>query len=158
MKDIESSLGPGRNGRGAAILCVDDEPRVLLALGRALVREPYDVLRAGSGSEALELLERFPIKVIITDERMPEMSGSELLSEAKRRWPWVGGIILTGYPGPSILIRSLEEGTNVLMSKPWDEEMLRRTIRSLIEEVEKGWKPRGEVPPEPWDDLGGEGG
>jgi DNA-binding NtrC family response regulator len=152
MTEAESLVDPFQVGEDAAILCVDDEPRVLAALLRALNREPYEVFRAGGGREALELLERFPVKVIISDERMPEMSGTELLAEVKRRWPWVRQVILTGYPGPAVMMRSLESDTDVLMSKPWDEEMLKDTIRRLIREGGSGSSS------ESWRDLGGEGG
>jgi DNA-binding response OmpR family regulator len=111
---------------------VDDEPEVLSALRRALRHEPYEVLCAQDGLEALDLLDRFPINVVVTDEWMPGMSGSELLAEVRKRWPFLGRIILTGYPGPTLFIRSLEEGGDLLMSKPWDEVKLRRTIWQLV--------------------------
>jgi DNA-binding response OmpR family regulator len=119
-------------GRESAVLGVDVEPEVLSALARILRDEPYEFLRARSGTEALELVERFPVKVVITDERMPEMSGSELLDRVREKRPGVGRIILTGFPGPTLFIRSLEAGGNLLMGKPWNEEALKFTIRNLI--------------------------
>ena len=118
--------------RESAVLAVDDEPEVLSALARILLGEPYEFLRARSGSEALDLIGRFPVKVVITDERMPEMTGSELLARVREKRPGVGRIILTGYPGPTLFIQSLEVGGNVLLGKPWHEETLKRTIRNLI--------------------------
>lgn len=137
MTEFEARIEPRLIGNDSAVLCVDDEPRVLSALERSLRWEPYDVLRAGDGSEALDLLERFPIKVVVSDERMPWMSGSELLSRVRSLRPRVGRIILTGYPGPATLIRSLEAGIDFLMTKPWDDERLKRTIRRLICEVDR---------------------
>jgi len=158
MTELEATLELPRVGNDSAVLCVDDEPQVLSALQRMLRREPYEVLRAGGGLEALDLLERFPIKVVVTDERMPTMTGSELLSKIRSLRPEVGRIILTGYPGPAVMIRSLEAGIDFLMTKPWDEEKLKRTIRRLMFEVNKGSGSPWELPPEPWCDYGGEGG
>jgi response regulator RpfG family c-di-GMP phosphodiesterase len=148
---------PIAKSRDSAILCVDDEPEVLSALGRMLRSEPYEVLRARSGSEAIDLLGRVPVKVIVTDERMPEMSGSELLAEVRAKWPLVGRIILTGYPGPTLMIRSLQAGGDILMSKPWNER-LKLMIRQLIKGVDRSWGIGPQGVEEPWHDMGGEGG
>ena len=152
MKDSDS-----KSGRASAVLVVDDEPEVLSALARTLRDEPYEFLQARNGSEALALLERFPIKVVITDERMPVMSGSELLALVREMRPGVGRIILTGYPGPTLFIQSLEAGGNVLMGKPWNGEALKCAIRKLIMDVDR---PRSgsKGPPDPVRDGGGGGG
>jgi len=120
-----------------AVICVDDEPLVLSALERTLGRESYRVLLALDGQEALELLERPAIKVVIADQRMPGMAGSELLSEIRKRRPEVGRIILTGYPGPEVMVRSLEAQVDFLMRKPWNGDELRRVIRVLIGGAER---------------------
>lgn len=151
VKDPESE-----SGRESAVLVVDDEPEVLSALSRILRREPYDFLRARSGTEALGLIERFPVKVVITDERMPEMSGSELLARVREKRPGVGRILLTGYPGPTLFIQSLEAGGNYLMGKPWDEEALKRTIRNLIRDADRFGRSGPERPSDPVRDGGGE--
>jgi DNA-binding NtrC family response regulator len=157
MRDVEAVVEPPSIAEGCAVLCVDDEPRVLSALERTLRREPYELLRAGGGAEALELLGRHPIKVVVTDERMPGMSGSELLTRVGQIRPSIGRIILTGHPGPAVLIRSLEVGSDFLMTKPWDENRLRQAIRRLIYEVDRSRASDSAPPPEPWLDLGGEG-
>jgi DNA-binding NtrC family response regulator len=149
---------PIARSRDSAILCVDDEPEVLSALGRTLRSEPYEVLRARGGSEAIDLLGRYPIKVVVTDEQMPEISGSELLAEVQAKWPLVGRIILTGYPGPNLMIRSLQSGGYILMSKPWNEQRLKFMIRQLIEGVDRSWGLGPQGVEEPWHDMGGEGG
>jgi DNA-binding NtrC family response regulator len=159
VKDLGAILDPPiASGKDSAILCVDDEPEVLSALGRTLRSEPYEVLQARSGSEAIDLLGRVPVKVIVTDERMPEMSGSELLAEVRATWPLMGRIILTGYPGPTLAIRSLQEGGFILMSKPWNEHQLKLMIRQLIEGVDRSWGIGPQGVEEPWHDMGGEGG
>jgi DNA-binding NtrC family response regulator len=147
-------LPTARSG-DSAILCVDDEPEVLSALGRTLRSEPYEILRARGAGEALDLLGRFPIKVIVTDEQMPDMLGSELLAEVRAKWPLMGRIILTAYPGPTLMIRSLQTSGYVLMSKPWNAERLKLMIRQLIDGVDRS-RPEGME--EPWYDMGGEGG
>ena len=138
----------------SAVLCVDDEPRVLSALGRTLAREPYELFRVGSGGEALDLLEHLPVKVVVADERMPGMSGSRLLAEVGRRWPLVGRIILTGYPGREAVLRGLEAQVDFLIYKPWDEEMLRRAVRRLLIEVDRAKERSSEEEADPWLDLG----
>jgi adenylate cyclase len=123
--------------RREAILCVDDEPGVLTALRRTLKREPYDVITAPDATLALECVDRLPIDVVIADERMPDMSGTQLLREVRKRRPWMGLVILTGFPGESVMVRGLQAGVDVLLYKPWDDEALKSTIRRLLEEVER---------------------
>jgi DNA-binding response OmpR family regulator len=147
--------GPVGLSRREAILCVDDEPPVLAALRRTLKREPYDVITATDASLAMECLERLPIEVVIADERMPLMSGTRLLREIRKRWPWMGLVILTGYPGESIMVRGLQAGIDLLLYKPWDDDALKRTIRRLLEEVERARAEGGERPEF---DVGGEAG
>lgn len=159
MNDLGLTLDlPVAKGNHAAILCVDDEPRILSALTRTLGHEAYDVLRASDGEEALELLESSPVKVVIADQRMPGMSGSELLSEIRRRWPLVGRIILTGYPGHAVMIRSLEAEVDFLLTKPWDDGKLRRAVRRLIEEIDRCFRIRDKGVAGSEGDPGGQGG
>jgi len=141
--------------RREAILCVDDEPRVLTALRRTLKREPYDVITAPDASLALECLERLPIDIVIADERMPDMSGTQLLREIRKRRPWMGLVILTGFPGESVMVRGLQAGIDLLLYKPWDDEALKSTIRRLLEEVERAKAEQEEGPDF---DVGGEAG
>jgi len=159
MKDRKESADP-RPGRpeDSAVLCVDDEPRVLSALGRTLGREPYGLFRVQSAGEALGLLEQLPVKVVVADERMPGVSGSRLLSEVAQRWPLVGRIILTGYPGREAVLRGLEAQVDFLIYKPWDDQMLRRAVRRLLIEVDRARERQRERDPgdpgDPWTDLG----
>ena len=140
---------------GASVLCVDDEPEVLSALRRTLHREPYDLITAPNASLALECLDRLPIEVVIADERMPAISGTQLLAEIRRRWPWMGLVILTGYPGHSVMIRGLQAGVDFLLYKPWDDDALKQTIRRLLTEVDRA---KSRDVDETEFDIGGEGG
>jgi len=139
----------------AAILCVDDDPAVLSALRRTLRHEPYGVVTVSDATAVLECLDRRPVNVVIADERMPRMTGSELLAEVHRRWPWIGLVILTGFPGRNVVIRGLEANVDFLLTKPWDDESLRKTIRRLVLEVDRS-RPGSEDSLE--FDIGGEGG
>jgi DNA-binding response OmpR family regulator len=151
-------LRPVARGSDSAILCVDDEPRVLSALERTFGREGYQVLRAADGGAALELIESAPIKVVVADQRMPGMTGSELLEEIRRRRPTVGRIILTGFPGREVMVRSLEAEVDFLLYKPWDDDKLRLAVRRLIREVDRARVNDPEVSGGSGWDLGGEGG
>lgn len=147
-----------KRSRRGAVLCVDDEPQVLSALQRTLRHEPYEVVTAAEPDLAMDCLDRLPVDVVIADERMPGIAGSELLAEVQRRWPWMGRVILTGYPGPSILLRSLESRVDFLLYKPWDDESLRKAIRRLVREVDRSrGGNRRAAAAEPEFDLGGEG-
>jgi len=139
----------------ASILCVDDDPAVLSALRRTLRHEPYGVVTVSDATAVLECLDRHPVNVVIADERMPRMTGSELLAEVHRRWPWMGLVILTGFPGRNVVIRGLEASVDFLLTKPWDDESLRKTIRRLVLEVDRS-RPGSEESLE--FDIGGEGG
>src|SRR5579859_3275386 len=92
------------------VLCVDDDGAVLASLRRLFRGEPYDVITTASAAQALACLRRHPVSVIISDERMPGTSGSELLAEVRERWPWIGRIILTSFPGHEVMIRGLQAG------------------------------------------------
>jgi|SRR5450631_3908972 two-component system probable response regulator PhcQ len=94
----------------ATILLVDDEGHVTDALKRALRREPYEFLTATCGAAALELLERIEVHVVISDEQMPGMSGSELLSIVRKQHPNTIRIILSGQANLEAAVRAINEG------------------------------------------------
>jgi response regulator RpfG family c-di-GMP phosphodiesterase len=118
------------------VICVDDEPAILSALRRALRTEPYETLTTESPGDALRWVNTREVSLIITDQRMPEMEGTELLQEVSRRSPNTARIILTAYPGPTMSEPRLSRRLECMISKPWDSAMLRRTIRQLLRERE----------------------
>jgi response regulator RpfG family c-di-GMP phosphodiesterase len=114
------------------VMCVDDEPAILSALERTLRLEPYEVITTNSPERALKWAETRDISLIITDQRMPRMQGTELLLELSNRSPAMARIILTAYPERTMNTPGLRRWTECVISKPWDNTMLRKTIRQLL--------------------------
>lgn len=112
------------------VLVVDDEPNVLAAFKRLLRKEEWHALTASSGAEALEILDSEPVDILISDSRMPQMSGTELLSIAQKRWPHCLRILLTGYPEMDSLIKSINQGNLYrFIQKPWDDDEVRMVLK-----------------------------
>ncbi|WP_334110273.1 response regulator [Thermodesulfitimonas autotrophica] len=112
-----------------AILFVDDEPNVIDGLRRMLrnMRDRWEMYFAGSGEEALKILETTPIDVIVADMRMPQMDGATLLARVQERYPHVVRIMLTGHSDKEMTLRSTKSAHQFL-AKPCDGETLRYTI------------------------------
>lgn len=116
-----------------AVLIVDDEVNVLSAIQRLLRNEFYDVLVANSGEEALAMLFDRPVDLIISDQRMPGMTGSELLAKVKDKHPDTLRMILTGYQDISAAIAAINEGgAYQFLQKPWEDESLKLHIRQAL--------------------------
>lgn len=92
------------------VLIVDDEPTIKQLLKDALLNEPYLVLSASSAAEALPILDREEVDVVISDEKMPGMSGSEFLSVVRQKYPDTIRMILTGHANLESAIRAINEG------------------------------------------------
>ena len=92
------------------VLLVDDEPEVIEGLKRGLHKLPFKLLWAYSGREAMEILAENPVNVLVADEQMPEMSGSELLSFARKAHPNVIRIMLTGHASVTSAMNAIYEG------------------------------------------------
>jgi diguanylate cyclase (GGDEF)-like protein len=113
-----------------ALLLVDDEPNVIHALKRLFRREGYRVLTAASAAEALELLAMETVQVIISDQRMPEMSGVEFLSRVKDLYPETIRIVLSGYSEINTVTEAINRGAIwKYFTKPWDDDNLREEVR-----------------------------
>ena len=111
------------------ILFVDDEPHVTAALQRVLRREPYDIVTAHSADEAFVVMERERVDVVVSDERMPNMLGSEFLSVVRRDYPDTVRIILTGEASLEAAMRAINEGQVYrFLSKPCEEGALTQAI------------------------------
>jgi EAL domain-containing protein (putative c-di-GMP-specific phosphodiesterase class I)/CheY-like chemotaxis protein len=115
------------------LLLVDDEANILNALRRLFRREGYRILTAASGTEALELLAVNPVQVIMSDQRMPGMSGVELLSKVKELYPETVRIVLSGYSEISTVTDAINKGAIwKYITKPWDDEALVKEIRAAF--------------------------
>jgi diguanylate cyclase (GGDEF)-like protein/PAS domain S-box-containing protein len=115
------------------LLLVDDEQNVLNALRRLLRREGYQILTAGSGAEGLELLALHQVQVIVSDQRMPGMSGVEFLSKVKELYPETVRISLSGYSEISTVTDAINKGAIwKYITKPWDDESLLQEIRTAF--------------------------
>lgn len=118
------------------ILLVDDEANVLTALRRMLRPQGYTVRVAANGKEALELLDEAPADLVVSDMRMPGMSGADLLTEVRRRWPETLRLLLTGYAEVSSAISAINDGGIYrYISKPWNDDELLAAIRQGLELV-----------------------
>jgi len=120
------------------ILFVDDETNVLNAMRRIFRQENYQLLTAGSGTEALALLEKSqPVHVIISDHRMPGMTGTELLKEIKVKYPNTIRIMLTGYADTDAVMGAVNEGAVYkFITKPWNDDDLRLTVGLALEQYD----------------------
>lgn len=114
------------------VLCVDDEPRILFAL-KALLRSQYEVLTANDGASALAIMRTRPVNVLISDQRMPNMTGVEVLREAKAIQPQAIRLLLTGYSDLNAIIASINEGEIFrFINKPWINEELRAIVAQAV--------------------------
>ncbi len=112
----------------AKLLFVDDEERILNAL-RSVFRNQYNVFTASSGPEAMEFLKRFRPHVVISDQRMPEMTGVEFLRQVKEVAPQTVRMLLTGYSDLASIVGSINDGEVFrFISKPWDNAEIQKTI------------------------------
>lgn len=117
------------------ILCVDDEVDNVDALER-LFRRQYHVLKATSGAQALQILSQqtVPVALIITDQRMPQMTGVELLEKTLTSHPETMRILLTGYTDLESVIEAINKGQIYrYLTKPWDPVDLRSAVSRAVE-------------------------
>jgi len=117
------------------VLFVDDEEQILKSLKRGLVNEPYKTLFANSGKEALEILEKEEVHVLVTDMRMPGMTGLELLKIVREKYPGIIRMVLSGYTQVTTLLTAINQGEIFkYITKPWklDEEFI-PAVREAID-------------------------
>ncbi|MCX8042998.1 MAG: response regulator [Desulfobacterota bacterium] len=120
-----------------SILIVDDEPNVISSLTRTLADEGYEIFSATSAEQALKLLEQTKVQVLITDERMPGMSGSELLGIVRRRYPHIVRIMLTGKANLEDAMRAVNQGEIFrFFTKPWDPYELKLSLWNGFEKYD----------------------
>ena len=111
------------------LLLVDDEMHILSAMKRLLRREGYEILTANSGEEGLAVLRERSVDVIVSDQRMPGMTGIEFLREAKVLRPDTIRLVLSGYTDIDSITGAINEGAIFrFLTKPWDDEQLKAQI------------------------------
>ncbi len=121
-----------------SILCVDDELDNVEALER-LFRKKYQVYKATSGEDALKILAEHPVTVIISDQRMPNMTGVEFLTKSTKILPDAIRILLTGYTDINSVIAAINSGQIYrYVTKPWDSVDLENAIDKAVERFEVG--------------------
>jgi len=120
------------------ILLVDDEANILSALARLLRPQGYRILRAGSGKEGLEILAQHEgIGVIVSDQRMPEMTGVEFLHQVRNLYPDTVRIVLSGYTELNSITDAINRGAIYkFLTKPWEDDLLRANIEEAFQRYE----------------------
>ena len=115
------------------LLIVDDEPHILSSLVRLFHRENFKVLTALSPALAFEHLAKQPVQVILSDQRMPEMTGTEFFSRVRQMYPQTIRIVLTGYTELDSVTGAINRGAIYkFLTKPWDDDHLREQVREAF--------------------------
>ena len=128
-----SFSGQTGSDRRGIVLFVDDEANILASLKRTLRREGYEILTAESAAEGFSLLARYDIQLIVSDQRMPEMNGTEFLARVKNLYPQTVRMVLSGYSEISAVTDSINRGAVYrFMLKPWDDEQLKEEISGAL--------------------------
>ena len=119
------------------LLLVDDEENVLNSLGRLFRRDGYRVLSASSVNDALALLGNNEVQVILSDQRMPEMSGTDFLAQVKVLYPDTIRMVLSGHADLKTVTEAINRGAIYrFLTKPWDDRELRDHIREAFRTFE----------------------
>jgi len=118
------------------ILVVDDEAEILFSL-KSLLRHEFEVHTAEGGKQALDIMRRHVIHVVISDQRMPQMSGVELLAQARVACPEAVRLVFTGYADIKAVIDAINQGQIFrYLTKPWDADELIAALRQACEEYD----------------------
>ena len=129
----ENSVTNSETAARPTVLLVDDEDSILSSLKRLLRREAYQVLTANGGQAGLDELARSRVDVIVSDQRMPGMSGVEFLRRAKELYPHTVRMVLSGYADLQSITDAINEGAIYkFLSKPWDDDMLKAEIEEAF--------------------------
>jgi len=119
------------------VLFVDDDCIILRSIARGLLDEPYNVCLAKSSEEALKILSQREVHVLVTDIRMPDMDGSELLKIITDKYPHIVKMVLSGYTNTTDLTKAIhQEGVFKFIPKPWnlqEGEEFRAIVRNAID-------------------------
>ncbi|NYT44158.1 EAL domain-containing protein [Alcaligenaceae bacterium] len=127
----------GASGDGRCLLLLDDEENILRALKRLLRRDGYRILTATTPQQAFSLLAKNNIQVLVSDQRMPTMTGTEFFSRVKEIYPETVRLLLSGYTDLKTVTDAINHGTIYkFLTKPWDGEELRAEIALAFKNAE----------------------
>src|SRR5262245_16124992 len=118
----------------AQVLVVDDEPQIRDILATALRRDGHEVTVRGSAKEALEDLHRSRFDLLLTDLKMPEMNGLDLIRAAKRAAPTIGSVLITAFASTETAVSALRSGADDYLMKPFGLDDLRRVVDRVLAE------------------------
>ena len=137
MNGPPRTAAAGSAGDRHRVLLVDDDESILRALKRLLRREPYEVVATASPRDALRMFEEQPAGLVVSEQRMMEMTGTDFLQEVRRRWPETIRIILSGYPDVNAARDAINSGAVYkYLTKPWDDEEIKLEIRRALEQYD----------------------
>lgn len=120
-------------GEDRRCLIVDDEPSMRTILRRLMSAEGFECLEAGSGTEAVALLEQTSVPLVLSDYHMPEMDGAELLCTVHTRWPRTAVVMITAVSDVNLAVRCLEAGALDYLTKPFSTEEVRARVAQALE-------------------------
>lgn len=137
MNEIANATVASEEPRKRTLLLVDDEENILASLRRLLRKDGYEILLGNGGAHGLELLAQHPVDVILSDQRMPNMTGVEFLRQVKTAYPETVRMVLSGYTELQSITDAINEGAIYkFLTKPWDDEQLRANIAEAFRHKE----------------------
>jgi len=123
------------DNRDCKILIVDDEPLIRESLYEILRIDGYSVQMAQSGEEALELLQRAPVHIVVTDFKLPQMNGIELLDIIKKDYSKAEVILITGYGSIETAVEAMKKGAYDYITKPINDEEIKVLISKIVDKI-----------------------
>jgi len=144
-------------GKHPALLVVDDAPSTLEILGRNLTAQGYRVLTAPGVAEAIRIAETTPIDLVITDLKMPRVSGLDLVRHVRENLKDTEVIVITGFPSVEGAVKAVKTGAEEYLAKPFTDEELLRAVRLALEKRKARWAGRSaasSAPPTPYGIVG----
>ncbi len=150
LEDVSATDFSRKNTKGSnmsqSVLLVDDDSNILHGLVRALRHQPFELFTARSGEEAIDVLKRRGIDVVVADEQMPGISGCDLLAWVAEHFPETTRIVLTGHPTAETAIRAINEGVVYrFFTKPCNPVDLALALRQSLEEKEASAEVAGQI-------------
>jgi CheY-like chemotaxis protein len=136
-------LTPGVATQRPTLLIVDDEAQILSALKRSLRREGYEIVAVESAAAALRILDQRCVDAILSDHKMPGISGVQLLARAAEMRPDIVRMLITGWTNEIPSERLEEVGICALVTKPWDDAKLKATLRVVMGAGQASSSPEG---------------